>query len=369
MDLILQSSLPHQQKAVDAIAGVFRDTWINASAKYYSNPEITIYKDGVGKNICDIKESNKIPRENGRYSHDPECLNLDIKMETGTGKTYVYVHTMYELHRLYGINKFIVAVPTLAIKAGARQFMEDEYVKRHFRDACGYDAEIDLLPLETTQKKKKGRQYFPYAVSEFVKGSCQDKKKIYVLLVNMQLLKDAKNYILSRSDYGSVVEGFYRPYDAIKATRPFVIIDEPHKFSRDQKAFGIIRSQIAPQCIIRFGATFPETTIGKGKNKQTVKDYQNLLYDLNACRSFNMGLIKGVAKEHFEPASMKNEKIKLLSATRNDSATLQHRQADAPTKSFRLCVGDSRSQISDDLAGIPRQSIVKASLERSDGPV
>lgn len=369
MDLILQSSLPHQQKAVDAIAGVFRDTWINASAKYYSNPEITIYKDGVGKNICDIKESNKIPRENGRYSHDPECLNLDIKMETGTGKTYVYVHTMYELHRLYGINKFIVAVPTLAIKAGARQFMEDEYVKRHFRDACGYDAEIDLLPLETTQKKKKGRQYFPYAVSEFVKGSCQDKKKIYVLLVNMQLLKDAKNYILSRSDYGSVVEGFYRPYDAIKATRPFVIIDEPHKFSRDQKAFGIIRSQIAPQCIIRFGATFPETTIGKGKNKQTVKDYQNLLYDLNACRSFNMGLIKGVAKEHFEPASMKNEKIKLLSATRNDSATLQHRQADAPTKSFRLCVGDSLSQISDDLAGITIQSIDKNSIELSNGQV
>ena len=100
----------------------------------------------------------------------------------------------------------------------------------------------------------------------------------------MQLLKDAKNYILSRDDYGNVVEGFYRPYNALKATRPFVIIDEPHKFSREQKAFGIIQKEIAPQCIIRFGATFPEVSIGKGKNKKIIKDYQNLLYDLNACQ-------------------------------------------------------------------------------------
>lgn len=274
MELILQSSLPHQQKAVDAIADVFKDTWIKSPVNYYSNPEITIFRDGVGNNIRHVQGINKIPSEYGGYTHEPTCLNLDIKMETGTGKTYVYVQTMYELHKRYGINKFIVAVPTLPIKAGARQFMGEEYVKRHFRDVCGYDAEIDLLTLEPPKKKKKGRQYFPTAVSEFVKGSCQDTKKIYVFLVNMQLLKDAKNYILSRDDYGSVVEGFYRPYNALKATRPFVIIDEPHKFSREQKAFGIIQTEIAPQCIIRFGATFPETTIGKGKNKKTIKDYQ-----------------------------------------------------------------------------------------------
>ncbi len=369
MELILQSSLPHQQKAVDAIADVFKDTWIKPPVNYYSNPEITIFKDGVGDNIRSVQGLNKIPSEYGGYTHNAGCLNLDIKMETGTGKTYVYVQTMYELHKRYGINKFIVAVPTLPIKAGARQFMEDEYVKRHFRDVCGYDAEIDLLTLEPPKKKKKGRQYFPSAVSEFVKGSCQDTKKIYVLLVNMQLLKDAKNYILSRDDYGSVVEGFYRPYNALKATRPFVIIDEPHKFSRDQKAFGVIQKEIAPQCIIRFGATFPEETIGKGKNKRIIKDYQNLLYDLNACQSFNQGLIKGVAKEHFEPTSSRNEKIKLLSVIANDSATLQHKQADAPTKTFQLHVGDSLSQISDELTGLTIQSIDKNSIELSNGQI
>lgn len=369
MELILQSSLPHQQKAVDAIADVFKDTWIKSPVNYYSNPEITIFKDGIGDNIRSVQGLNKIPSEYGGYTHNAGCLNLDIKMETGTGKTYVYVQTMYELHKRYGINKFIVAVPTLPIKAGARQFMEDEYVKRHFRDVCGYDAEIDLLTLEPPKKKKKGRQFFPQAVSEFVKGSCQDTKKIYVLLVNMQLLKDAKNYILSRDDYGSVVEGFYRPYNALKATRPFVIIDEPHKFSRDQKAFGVIQKEIAPQCIIRFGATFPEETIGKGKNKKVIKDYQNLLYDLNACQSFNQGLIKGVAKEHFEPTSSKNEKIKLLSVTANDSASLQHKQADAPTRTFQLHVGDSLSQISDELTGLTIQAINKSSIELSNGQI
>ena len=369
MELILQSSLPHQQKAVDAVADVFDDTWVKSPVHYYSNPEITIFKDGVGDNIRSIQATNKIPHEYGGYTHEPTCLNLDIKMETGTGKTYVYVQTMFELHKRYGINKFIVAVPTLPIKAGARQFMEDEYVKRHFRDVCGYDAEIDLLTLEPPKKKKKGRQYFPTAVSEFVKGSCQDTKKIFVLLVNMQLLKDAKNYILSRDDYGNVVEGFYRPYNALKATRPFVIIDEPHKFSREQKAFGIIQTEIAPQCIIRFGATFPEVTIGKGKNKKTIKDYQNLLYDLNACQSFNQGLIKGVAKEHFEPTSQKNEKIKLLSVTKNDSATFQYKQEDAPTRSFQLRVGDSLSQIADELTGLTIQAIDKNSIELSNGQI
>lgn len=369
MELILQSSLPHQQKAVDAVADVFKGTWVKSPVHYYSNPEITIFKDGVGDNIRNIQGVNKIPHEYGGYTHEPTCLNLDIKMETGTGKTYVYVQTMFELHKRYGINKFIVAVPTLPIKAGARQFMEDEYVKRHFRDVCGYDAEIDLLTLEPPKKKKKGRQYFPAAVSEFVKGSCQDTKKIFVLLVNMQLLKDAKNYILSRDDYGNVVEGFYRPYNALKATRPFVIIDEPHKFSREQKAFGIIQTEIAPQCIIRFGATFPEVTVGKGKNKQIIKDYLNLLYDLNACQSFNQGLIKGVAKEHFEPTSQKNEKIKLLSVTKNVSATLQYKQEDAPTRSFQLRVGDSLSQIADELTGLTIQTIDKNSIELSNGQI
>lgn len=367
MELILQPSLPHQQTGVDAVADVFADTTIKSPAVLYANPEIAISKDGVGQNIVAIQKRNKIQQDYCAYTYDATCLNLDIKMETGTGKTYVYTRTMYELHKRYGINKFIVAVPTLPIKAGARQFMEDGYVKRHFRDVCGYDAEIDLLTLEPPKKKKKGRQYFPAAVREFVKGSNRDTKKIYVLLVNMQLLKVAKNYMLSRDDYGSVVEGFYRPFDALRATRPFVIIDEPHKFSRDQKAFGVIKDEINPQCIIRYGATFPEIISGKGKSRKVGHDYLNLLYDLNACQAFNQGLIKGVAKEHFEPISKKEEKVKLLAVEKNEAVTFQYKSADNPTKTYRLQVNDSLSVISEEFSGITIQTIDKNAIELSNG--
>ena len=115
MELILQPSLPHQQKAVDAIADVFHKTTIEPPSVYYANPQITTYIDGVGANIKNIQDANGLSVEYKGYSYDSKCLNLDIKMETGTGKTYVYTHAMYELHKRYCINKFIVAVPTLPL--------------------------------------------------------------------------------------------------------------------------------------------------------------------------------------------------------------------------------------------------------------
>ena len=102
--------------------------------------------------------------------------------------------------------------------------------------------------------------------------------------------------MLTRSDYDYLVEGFYRPFDALKATKPVVIIDEPHRFSRDQKVYKAIVEELCPQMIIRFGATFPEVSVGTGRNKVTLKDFNNLVYELNACDSFNLNLIKGVAK-------------------------------------------------------------------------
>ncbi len=247
-------------------------------------------------------------------------------------------------------------------------FIEDKYVQQHFRDVCGYDAEIELLTLEaSTKNKKKGRTHFPTAVSEFVKGSNHNSKKIYVLLVNMQLLTSGN--MLKRDDYGSVVEGFYRPFNALRATRPFVIIDEPHKFSRTQKAFGVIMEEIRPQCVIRYGATFSEMTVGRGKNKQTIRDYQNLLYDLNACESFNQGLIKGVAKEHFEPLSQKEEKVKLLSTVKNESCVFQYIKGNTPPRSFTLRVGESMAVIADDFSGIIVQAIDKSSVEFSNGQI
>lgn len=375
MELILQQQLPHQQKAIDAIVDVFKDAYITAPTQFYTNPTFSLQDTHIANNIKVLQSSLPPEYRSSIPVSESDYLNLDVKMETGTGKTYVYTKTIFELHKRYGFNKFIIAVPSLAIKAGTEQFLNEPYARRHFTDGCGYGTEIETLVLEAPKSKKKGRSYFPGVVSDFVKGSCQNTKKIYVLLVNMQLLTSNSKRngrdtgLLWRDDYDYDVEGFYRPFDAIASTKPIVMIDEPHRFSRDQKAFKTILEEIKPQTIIRFGATFPETTTGRGKNKIVVKDYQNLLYDLNACASFNQGLIKGVAKEHFEPVSKKEEKVKIASIDSKEAVHFQHKKKDEAAKAFTLKTGDSLAIISDAFEGITISAIDKTSVEFSNGIV
>ncbi len=373
MELILQQNLPHQQRAIDAVCDSLDGVMITPPVQFYENPQINLADGRLIANLRSLQTS--VPAEYRSSAEVGSCLNLDIKMETGTGKTYVYTKTIYELHKRYGINKFIIAVPSLAIKAGTAQFMRDEYSRRHFTDGCGYGTEIELGVLEAPKNKKKGRSYFPSVVSDFIKGSCQNTKKIYVLLVNMQLITSNSQRggrdtgLLWRDDYDYGAEGFYRPFDALRATKPIVIIDEPHRFSRDQKAFQTIMSEILPQAVIRYGATFPETTTGRGRNKITVKDYQYLLYDLNACESFNQGLIKGVAKEHFEPLSKQEEKVKILSIASKESVTFQRKKKDDSTRTFTLKTGDSLGIVSDAFEGITILAITTNTVEFSNGVI
>lgn len=365
MELILQQGLPHQQKAVDVVCNAFKGIHTTSPAVFYENPSFYQKDPHIGTNIKAIQQELPAEFRSNIPLNDDGYLSLDIKMETGTGKTYVYTKTIYELHKRYGFNKFIIAVPSLAIKAGTAQFLQDAYARKHFTDSCSYDAEIEPLVLSAPKKKKKGRSYFPSVVSDFVKGSCQNTNKIYVLLVNMQLLTGAK--VLTKDDYDYGVEGFYKPLDAIAATKPIVMIDEPHRFSRDQKAFKVITEQIKPQAIIRYGATFPEVTTGRGRNKVTIKDYQNLLYDLNACASFNQGLIKGVAKEHFDPLSKKEAKVKIISIENKEAVHFQYRQKDTAAKSFELKKGDSLSIITEAFAGVTISAIGTNFVEFSNG--
>lgn len=367
MELILEKGLEHQQRAVAAISKVFENAKINRPTFSYENPTFDRNDISINSNIFMLQKDVRADYR-GCYD-DGDYLNLDIKMETGTGKTYVYTDTMYELHRYYGFNKFIIVVPSLAIKAGARQFIDDKYVRHHFSDICGYNCDMELNVLDTPKKKKKGFLAMPGAVRNFVTGSCQNTNKIYVLLVNMQLLTNGN--MLTQSDYDYPVEGFYRPFDALAATKPIVIIDEPHRFARDQKAYKAITSELHPQLIIRYGATFPENTTGRGKNKIVYKDFNNLVYELNACDSFNLNLIKGVAKEHFEPISQKEEKVKLATVTYKTSATFHFKKRSADgkitTRIFTLSAGDSLSLIDDVFEGLTIEAIGKNHIELSNG--
>lgn len=267
----------------------------------------------------------------------------------------------------------MVIVHSLPVKSGAVQFISDPYVQRHFRDTLGYGTEIDLCEVSALKKKKKGHNYFPSSVRDFVNGSCQNKNRIYVIVVNQQLLQKGK--LLDKKDYDIAVQGFVRPLDAIKATRPIVIIDEPHRFERSNTTYKRILSEIAPQCIIRFGATFPEIAVpvlkpnkqGKlVKQKESQKDYLNLLYNLTACDAFNQNLIKGVAKEHFNPTTSENEKVKVVSIDGKESVTMHFTKKDHSQR-FVLHKDESLGVMSEHLSGITVSGISSSEVELSNG--
>ncbi len=366
MDIILKSNLPHQDGAVNAIDNVLNDVNINKPMFSHMNPSIELTGERLKDNIREVQK--QVHPELRGSSEISKYLNLDIKMETGTGKTYVYTETIFKLHENYGFNKFIVVVPSLPIKAGAENFLLSPYVKRHFKDTCKYNCEIELNTVESL-KKKKGKNFFPSAVREFVSGSNQVSNKIYVLLVNMQHLKESKNGMLTRDDYDYAVEGFYKPTEAIQSTRPIVIIDEPHRFTRGQKTFEFIEENLKPQVILRFGATFPDNEIKIGKSKKLVKDYHNLIYNLTAAEAFNQNLIKGISKEHLEPISNRNDKVKITSIDNKKSVNLQYIKEKSKVKVHTLEKNDPLSIVSPELEGISIVGIGKDFIELSNGQV
>lgn len=369
MDLLLENGLEHQERPVELIANLFSELGIETERKYYENPVFDLSSEesrAVIKRRVERTQKNEGIVDYAGYDITGDYLSLDIKMETGTGKTYVYTHTMFELFKRYGINKFVVIVPTLPIKAGTKDFIADPYVKRHFRDERGYKTDIDLFVLEATKGKIKGKEYFPEAVRLFVEGTLHDSNRIYVLLTNMALLTSGK--VLRSAKYNNGVEGFYKPFEAIAATHPFVIIDEPHKFKETGKTYQSITDNIRPQCIIRFGATFPEHSAGRGL--KPVKDYHNLLYDLNAYESFKQNLIKGVAKEHVGTEDDKAGKVKLtdFEGGRSNYAKFTLLDGTGKTKKhFTLSVGESLSQIDETFNGISITGISKKYVTLSNG--
>lgn len=363
MELILQKGLSHQEKPVQAISEVFDGVvWKEDAVSPYENPLIDFGATSLQQTLRDV-----IRRYNGISDSvtlpSSSCLNIDIKMETGTGKTYVYTNTIYQLHKQFGINKFVICVPSLPIKAGTAQFIADPYVQKHFQDTCNYESTIELGVLKAA-KKKKGKQFFPSAVRAFVEASRFNTDKISVLLVNTGLLRNGT--LLTRDDYDFGVQGYYSPLEAIKSTHPFVIIDEPHRFSRDDKTYKVIEDKICPQCVMRFGATYPKISIGSGRNKRTVTDYQNVLYNLTAFDSFSQNLIKGISKEHFNEDAQTQEKIKIVSITSKESVSVNYISSTGVI-SRRLVSGDSLGILSDKLSGLSISGIGKDFIELSNG--
>lgn len=343
-----EKNQPHQMRAVSAVLGVFD----GATPKYRTadeNPELLFAAKQYANNILKVQSQNGI---DGRFPDRSDDQNiLDISMETGTGKTYTYTQTMFELHRWLGVFKFIVVVPTLSIKAGTQQFLQSKALAEHFEQDFGGDYEgvrLKTYVVESAKKNKGKKSNAPITIEQFVKA--ENKKEIHVLLINAGMVNSS-----SMNDTGdkALKDLFDNPVDALAAVRPFMIVDEPHKFpTRDSaKTWGNIK-RLKPQYILRYGATFND-------------EYYNLLYRLTAVDAFNDGLVKGVRVFQEEMQGGMDAAVKLVSSDGKE-AKFELNEKDKK-QTFKLAKGEDLAQIHPAISDLKIDKMNKTVVVLSNG--
>lgn len=355
--------LTHQTNALRAIQHVFNNVKLNTNNPIEQNPTFDKNDLHIKNNIQTIWDGGisgvpAIPRELRKSDNKEDSFGFDIRMETGTGKTYVYTHMMYLLNELYGFNKFVILVPSAPIKEGTKNFIEADYSKRYFNDLFpNVNIELNVL---NAQKNSKGKKMFPSAIADYARGSRLEKNKIQVLLTTSSMLTSKAT--MEKDDYDQTIFGnLTQPYEVIRNTKPIVIIDEPHRFKKTNKSYKAIEEELQPQAVIRFGATFPNE---KG-NKE--KDYNNLIYNLGSAESFNKGLVKGVSVQTLGEVSHETEKIKLT--TINKGGKSVNFRDESSGKVVTLNKDDDLSIINDEFAGLKIEKILKGAgtIELSNG--
>lgn len=356
------SILPHQTKVLDIVNKVFKNVEIYSNS-IYKNPEINFNDERLYRNIEAIQNGSyeEIPSINKEYRGyiKDEPFGIDIKMETGTGKTYCYTRLMYELNKNYGFNKFIILVPSTPIKEGTKMFIESDYARHHFYDLYPTSSlRLDVLNAQKTSKK--GRKMFPQAISNFIRNTTLEKNKINCLLMTDKMLISKKTM---EAEYDqTLLGGISIPYKALEEVKPIVIIDEPHRFKRENEAYKCLVEKINPQMIIRFGATF-------NKNEKTgVRDYNNLVYNLDSVSAFNNGLVKGVIVETLGEIKEEDVKLKLLKIenSKPKKAILRNEKTG---KIFELGIGEYLSEVSEEFSKISIQYIGKCGANNSSNGI
>ena len=357
MQIRLQT-LDHQQRALTALTHVFHDVDINRDSILEANPIFDTSDPQIAHNIHELQNGavegiESIPSSWRQKSTDnTHILGVDIKMETGTGKTLVYTQFMYELNRLYGFTKFIILVPSTPIREGTQSFITSDYARQYFDDVYGGRINLRLDVLES-QKRSKGRKMFPNAVTNFVQASRLTEGRISTLIMTDKMLQSKATM---GTTYDQTVLGMSsNPYEALRETRPIVIIDEPHRFRRENKAYQTIVNELQPQAIFRFGATFPEKD---PKAKVKTIDYNNLIFNLGAVEAFNNQLVKGVAIQYPEDTDQKSTRLRLTKISKSKPKTANFENIDTK-KTLTLHVGDSLAEASGDFSGITVEGIGK----------
>lgn len=339
-----ERNLPHQQAAVDAIIMALSGT-VAKNASVLSNPMVDLDAHILNKNIISVQTDNHIDTADKKYRKKYSKI-LDICMETGTGKTYTYTKTIFELNKNFGLNKFIIVVPTLAIKAGTVNFLRSGGTKQHFKQ--DYNKEIKLYIVESKKgkKSKKKNDYMPSALSGFARANDINKNHIHVMIINSGMV----NSPTLTEDFAFFGEN-KPPIDAIKDTRPITIIDEPHRFLQAGKTFENIR-KFNSQYILRYGATFKE-------------GYENLLYNLTAVEAFNQDLVKGIIAHVEEFKEGQNTTVSLTDTNGKEAKFTLNNNGKKST--FKIAKGENLGAIHSEMQGLTIESLNKSVVNLSNG--
>jgi type III restriction enzyme len=219
-------------------------------------------EETILKNLQTVQKTNKIEE-----SKNLDGFNFSIEMETGTGKTYVYLRTIRELHKHYGFKKFIIVVPSLAIKEGVLKNLD--ITKEHL-EILYEKPRLDSYPFDS---KKRG-----------LARNFATTDSVQIMVMNIDQFAKAGNIFYQKSDWGV-------PAEFIRATRPIVIIDEPQNMETDIRRQAI--ANLNPLCTLRYSATHTVT--------------YNQIYRLDPVSAYDLGLVKRIEVDGITEAENFNQ--------------------------------------------------------------
>ncbi|MEA3274300.1 MAG: DEAD/DEAH box helicase family protein [Pseudomonadota bacterium] len=226
----------------------------------FRNHEILLESADILKNIQAVQWAANLPMSDKLAGTAVSPINLDVEMETGTGKTYCYIKTLFELHRRFGWGKFIVVVPSIAIREGVLKSFE--ITAEHFLEDYG-----------------KRARFFVYNSKQLHNlESFSSDAGVNVMIINVQAFnargKDARRIYEELDDFQS-----RQPIDVIKANRPVLILDEPQKMEGRKTRRSL--EEFKPLFILRYSATH--------------KTEHNKVHRLDALDAYNQKLVKKIA--------------------------------------------------------------------------
>lgn len=298
--------LDYQEKCLNQILGVFKGIDLREpenDIQRIANPvfEIEALKDVLLENIENLRSEQKITQGSVRIE---KSLNCDILMETGTGKTFCFLECVYALHKNYHLSKFIVLVPSNAIKLGVLKSVE---ITREF-----FKSEYSNTHLESYED-----------VERFILAS---NHKCCVLVMTFSAFNKEKNTInQSCLENTNLFNGAKSYMQALANIRPIVILDEPHRFLGDKTKKYL--EQLNALITLRFGATFKD-------------DYHNLIYALDSKKAFDNGLVKSISVASVGESDEYFLELKEANKKQNE-ATINYTNLENKTQSVKVKTHDN----------------------------